>query len=138
MATINMQTMRYINLLDRASHVKTKQCFIYNNTIFFAVPASLVSRAIGPAALNVRKISEELGKKIRIIAEPFGLADALRFVQELVSPIKFKSLEIKEGSFVLTAGSNQNKAILIGRNRRRFYELQKIIRDIFGMEIRIV
>lgn len=138
MAIINMQTMRYINLLDRASRVKTKQCFIYNNTIFFSVPRELVSKAIGPAALNVRKIQENLGKKVRIISEPRGLFDAPRFVHDLVSPTRFKSLEIKEGCFILTAGSNQNKAILIGRNRRRFDELQKILHDLFGVNLEII
>jgi len=138
MAIINMQTMRYINLLDRASRVKTRQCFIYNNTIFFSVPRELVSKAIGPAALNVRKIQENLGKKVRIIPEPKGLFDAPRFVHDLVSPTRFKSLEIKDGSFILTAGSNQNKAILIGRNRRRFDELQKILHDLFGVNLEII
>jgi len=138
MAIINMQTMRYINLLDRASRVKTRQCFIYNNTIFFSVPRELVSKAIGPAALNVRKIQENLGKKVRIIPEPKGLFDAPRFVHDLVSPTRFKSLEIKENCFILTAGSNQNKAILIGRNRRRFDELQKILHDLFGVNLEII
>lgn len=133
-----MQTMRYINLLDRASSVKTNKCFIYNNTIFFAVPKSLVSKAIGPAALHVRRIQEHLGKRIRIIPEPQGLADASKFVQDLVSPVKFKSLEIKDSSFVLTAGNNQNKAALIGRNKRRFEELHKILYDLFVMDLKIV
>ena len=138
MAIINMQTMRYINLLDKASHVKTKQCFVYNNTIFFAVPRELVSRAIGPAAVNVRKIQEDLGKKVRIIAEPAGLREAPRFLHDLVAPTKFKSLEIKEGCFVIIAGNNQSKASLIGRDRRRAEELHKIIHELFGFDLKIL
>lgn len=138
MAIINMQTMRYINLLDRASSVKTKQCFLYNNIIFFAVPKALVSKAIGPSAINVRRIQEHLGKKVRIIPAPFGLEDVPRFVHNLVSPNKFKSIEVKDGAFILTAGNNQNKAVLIGRNKRRFEELRIILLDIFGMELKIL
>ncbi len=133
-----MQTMMYINILDRASNVRTKKCFVYNNTIFFAVPKHLVSRAIGPSALNVKKIQENLGKKVRIIAEPENVWDATRFVQDLVNPNKFKSLEIKDNCFILTAGSNQNKAILIGRNKRRLEELKKILFDSFSMDLKIV
>ena len=133
-----MQTMRYINLLDRASNVKTNKCFVYNNTIFFAVPKELVSKAIGPAALNVKRIQENLGKKIRIIEAPEGIQDVMKFVKEIVMPIKFKSLEIKEREIIITAGNNQNKAILIGRNKRRIDELQNIVRDIFGMELKIL
>ena len=133
-----MQTMRYINLLDRASRVRTNRCFVYNNTIFFAVPRNLVSRALGPAAINVRKIQENLGRKIRIVAEPEGAWDAKRFVGDLVSPNKFKSLEIKDNLIILTAGSSQNKAILIGRNKKRLEELDSILQDIFGMALKIV
>ncbi len=130
--------MRYINLLDRASNVRTKKCFVYNNTIFFAVPKNLVSRAIGPSALNVKKIQENLGRRVRIIAEPENVWDAMRFVKDLVNPNKFKSLEIKDNCFILTAGSNQNKAILIGRDKRRLEELKSIIFDIWGMDLKIV
>ncbi len=138
MATINMQTMRYINLLDRASSVKTQKCFVYNNTIFFAVPRRFVSKAIGPAALNVKRIQENLGKKVRIISEPEGLKNAQRFIEELVSPIRFKSLEIKDNEFIITAGNNQNKASLIGRDKRRLIELESIIYDVFGMATKII
>ena len=56
MTVINMQTMRYLNLLDKESRVRTTTCFVYNNTIIFAVPPYLVSRAIGPNALNTKKL----------------------------------------------------------------------------------
>src|SRR3989344_884778 len=135
MATIDMQTMRYINLLDKASKVKTKQCFIYNNTIFFAVPEELISRAIGPAALHVRIMQEHLGKKIRIIREPRELRDINRFINDLIGPGRFKSLEVKDNCVIVTAGSNQNKAILIGRNKKRLFELQKIIQDVYLMDL---
>ena len=108
-----MQTMRYINLLDRTAHVKTRKCFVYNNTIFFAVPRQFVSKAIGPDASNIRKIQESLGKKIKVIKEAGGYEDAENFVEDVVSPAKFKSFEVKDGAGIITAGNNQNKAILI-------------------------
>jgi transcription antitermination factor NusA-like protein len=129
--------MRYINLLDKAAHVRTTRCFIYNNTIYFAVPKNMVSRAIGPAAVNVKRIQENLHKRVRIIQEPEGISDAERFVREIVEPVKFKSLELKDGEFVMTAGTG-SKAALIGRNKRRLIELAKILKDSFGSELKIV
>ena len=99
-----MQTMRYINLLDKTSKVRTRRCFIYNNIIFFAVPKILVSRAIGPNATNVKKIQENLGKRVKIIPEPKGIEDVDGFVNDLVAPNRFKSIELREGVFYLTAG----------------------------------
>lgn len=132
-----MQTMRYINLLDRASRVKTSKCFVYNNTIIFAVPRDMISRAIGPAGVNIRAIQEKLGKKVKVISEANEILDAERFVRDVVSPLRFKSLELKDNVFILTAGS-ESKAALIGRNRRRLDELNQILKDNFGKEVRII
>lgn len=138
MSVINMQTMRYINLLDRASNVKTSKCFVYNNNIIFAVPKNQVSRAIGPDAVNVKKIQESLGKRVRIIEESNGLNDAKKFVQDVIAPVNFKSIEVKDRELIITAGNTQNKASLLGRNKRRFLELRQIIDDTFHLELKVV
>jgi len=132
-----MKLMRYINLLDRVSNVKTRKCFVYNNAILFAVPRMMVSQAIGPGAYNIKVLQEQLGKRIRIVTEPRGVADAVNFVREVVSPIKFRSLEIKDGIFILNAGSS-SKAALIGRNKARLEELREIVKNNFGIDLKIV
>jgi hypothetical protein len=38
----------------------------------------------------------------------------------------------------LTAGNTQNKAALIGRDKRRLLEMQKIIKDFFSRDFRII
>ncbi len=133
-----MQTMRYINLLDRESRVKTRNCFIYNNAIVFAVPPHMMSKAIGPDANHIRRLQEQLGKKIRIIREPYGIEDLERFVLDIVSPVKFKSIEVKEGEIVISSGGTQNKASLLGRNKKRYEELNQILEDIFTMKLRVL
>ena len=65
MSIINMQTMRYLNLLDITSRVKTNKCFSYNNIIIFAVPGFMISKAIGPNAINIRKLQEKIGSHVR-------------------------------------------------------------------------
>ncbi|MCH7965198.1 MAG: KH domain-containing protein [Bacteroidetes bacterium] len=137
MATINMQTMRYINLLHKVSGVSTRNCFVYNNVIIFSVSDKNMSRAIGPSGKNIKYIQEKLGKKVRIVKESLGIEDATRFVGDVVSPVTFISLELKNDIFILTAGI-RSKAALIGRNRRRLLELSKIVEDNFGKDLKIV
>lgn len=132
-----MQTMRYINLFRRISKVNTKNCFVYNNVIIYVVPSGAIRRALGDRGKNVKEIQETLGKKIRIIEEANNPGEAQRFVQDIVEPINFKSLEVRDGIFVLTAGS-QGKAALFGRNKRRFAELNQILEDYFGKELKII
>jgi len=94
-------------------------------------------KAIGDNAKNVRRLNEILRKKIKIIAVPQSIKDAKKFIEAIVSPVGFKDIEIKDNELILNAGS-QNKAALIGRHKRRFLEMQKIIDNYFGKEFRIV
>lgn len=138
MAFLNMQTIRYINLLDKVSNVKTSKCFVYNGTIIFAVPSNLVSKAIGPGAVNIRRIQESLGKRVRVMSRAEGKEDAERFVRNLVEPVSFKSVEVRDGELIIVAGSTQSKAALIGREKRRLNELSQIVKDTFSLDLRII
>lgn len=135
--TIDMQDMRYLNLFGKITRVDTRFCLKYNGIIIFCVPRHLVSKAIGEGGKNVKQIHEILGKKIKIISSPRGVQDVKPFIEFIVHPLTFRDLEIRDNEITLTAGT-QNKAALIGRNKRRFFEMQKIIRDFFGREFRIV
>jgi transcription antitermination factor NusA-like protein len=137
MKTIDMQDMRYLNLFGRITKVSTRFCFKYNENIIFCVPRPLISKAVGEGGKNIRHINEILKKRIKVIPRPQGIHDAKQFIGEIVKPVSFKDLEIKNNEMILTAGS-QSKAALIGRNKRRFLEMQKIVKDFFGKEFKIV
>ena len=135
--TIDMQEMRYLNLFEKITTVSTRFCFKYNESIVFCVPMNMISRAVGENGRNAKKISEVLGRKIKIISVPKGIENAKKFVQDIVSPVRFRNLEVKNNEIILPAGSH-SKAALIGRNKRRLIELQKISKDYFGKELKIV
>lgn len=131
--TIDMQFMRYINLFEKMSRVSTTNCFVYNNTIFFAVPKSLVSQAIGPGASNVKRMSETLRKKIKVIVMPNDEKGIRNFIEEIVDPIQINALELKDGVVFISA-DRQGKAMLIGRNRVREQELMDILSKTFKIK----
>ena len=135
--TIDMQVMRYINLFAKVSKISSKHCFIYNNTIIFVVPASKVSQAIGENGKNIKKMSEILDKKVKVVLLPKGIEDAEKFITTIIYPIEIKNIEIQDGYLIINAGM-QSKAMLIGRNKRRLEEMRKIIKNYFGKELRIV
>ena len=135
--TINMQDMRYLNLFGKITRVSTRFCFKYNEAIVFCVPKPLISKAIGEGGRNIKQINEILRKRIKIVPGPRGIQDVKGFIGAIVKPVTFRDLEIKDNEIILTAGS-LNKAALIGRNKRRFLEMQKIVKDYFGKEFRIV
>jgi len=135
--TIDMQSIRYLNLFGKITKINTRYCFRYNEALIFGVPKNLISKAIGENAGNLKQISKIVGKRIKVVAIPRDVKDAKYFISSVVSPVTFKELEITPEEIILTAGSS-NKAALIGRNKRRFFEMQRIVRDFFGREFRII
>lgn len=135
--TMDMEDLRHLNLFSKITQVGTRFCFDYNDAIIFCVPKQLIFKAVGQDGKNVRQISTVLQRKIKIIPQPNGIQHAKDFIQAIVNPIRFKDLEVKDNEIILTAGS-QSKAALIGRNKRRLLEMQKIVKSFFGKEFRVV
>jgi len=133
--TIDMQGMRYLNLFEKITFVRTRYFFKYNDTIMFCVPRGLLSKALGENSSNLKKISDILKKRIRIVAMPTGIKDAKEFVQTIVAPFQFKDLEVIGDDVVLIGGIN--KAAFIGREKRRLLEMQEIIKDFFNKGFRV-
>ena len=136
--TFDMQFIRYINLFGRITNVSAKHCFMYNNMIVFIVPGFAIERSLGRDNSNLKRISDILGKRVRVVAEPKGKKDIERFIKVLVSPIEYQNIEVKEDEVIITAGM-ESKAMLIGRGRVREQELKQILEQYFGIKnVRIV
>lgn len=140
MATIiDMQQMRYINLLSKVSGVEPNFSFLYSGQLFYLVPLRSVSKAIGKDAVNARKISSIVNKKVKIIATPKrdDEAQILKFVIGLIEPVETNKIEVKESDVIISA-SRMSKANLIGRNRFKEKQLSKILKDVLGKGLKFV
>ncbi|MDD5699895.1 MAG: hypothetical protein PHH00_01730 [Candidatus Nanoarchaeia archaeon] len=136
-STINMQDIRHLNLFSQITKIDTRFCFEYNNTIFFCVPRHLISKAIGEDGRNSKQLSRILERNIRIIFSPSGVEESGEFIQSIIHPVEFRSIDVRDNEIIINAGA-KNKAALIGREKRRFFEMKKIVKDFFGREFRII
>ena len=137
---LDMQFMRYLNLFSRITGVQTTVCFVYNTIIVFGVKERDMSLAIGRGAENVKRISEILRRKIKIVGMPSGNGpkDIEHFIKEVVAPLSFTKFDFQNG-IVTLSGSMQNKAGLIGRNSVRLKELEEILKRYFDVsELKVI
>lgn len=135
--TISMQDMRHLNLFDKVTKLRTSSCFSYNDTLMYCVPKSKIQQAIGKSNENLRRISEIVKKRVRIIALPRGEEGIEPFIKSIIAPVQFKELQVTEGEVIVNAGP-QSKAALLGRNKRRLLEMQKIVADFFKKEYKVI
>lgn len=132
-----MEDLRHLNLFSKITKISTRYCFSYNNILMFCVPKFKISQALGKGGENLKKISDILKKRIRILPTPRGIEDAETFIQGIINPVVFNSIEIKDNEIIINAGS-QSKAALLGRNKRRLLEMQKIVKEFFGVEYKVI
>ena len=102
----------------------------------FCVPKSKISQALGRDNENLRKLSGIVKKRIRVLPKPRGIEDAKTFIQQIIAPVTFKEMNITPEEIIVNAGS-ENKAALLGRNKRRLLEMQKIVKNFFGLDYRV-
>lgn len=131
-----MQNMRYLNLFEKITGIQTRFCFEYNNFLMFCVPRPMISRAIGEKGRNIKKLNDILGKRIKIVPAPRDSGDAELLIKSIVNPVTIKNVEVAENEIIVNAG--RNKAALIGRNKRRMIEMEKVTKGFFGKEFRVV
>jgi transcription antitermination factor NusA-like protein len=122
-----------MNFFEKFIGLRTKHCFSFNGTLFFVVKPNFVAKAIGENGINIRKLALKLRRRIRIIAAPSSIADAEKFVASLVYPVQFKKFSIQGGEACITA-SQQSRAMIIGRNKTRLAELEKILDEYFNIK----
>lgn len=136
-SVLDMQDLRYLNLFAKITKVDTRYFFEYNNMLVFCVPRRLVQKALGQNAENLKKISSIVGKRIRVVAHPEKIEDAKEFIERTVSPLTFEGLEITADEIIMVAGK-MNKALLIGREKKRLSEMKNIVKYFFKRDFRIV
>jgi transcription antitermination factor NusA-like protein len=134
--TIDMQGMRYLNLFEKITGVRTRYFFKYNETLMFCVPRHALAKALGKNRENLKRMSDVLKKRVRIVVKPDRLNDIKNFFSTIVSPLQFKNIEVKENEIILNSGG-MNKAAFIGRDKRRLYEMRGIVKDFFNKDFRV-
>ena len=128
---LEMQDIQYMNLFSKITKVQASNCFKYNSHIVFVVKAQNVMRAVGSNGINVKRLSERIGKKIKIAPAPRSERDIQRFTLSIVHPVQFKHIMNNGGDVTIQAGGIQPKAMLIGRESSKLNELKSILKQYF-------
>lgn len=125
-----------MTIFENLTRSKVKECYIdINKQIVFVVEPGQAGKAIGKNGVNIRKISDKLHKKVKVIE--FN-PDVVRFVANAIYPLKSEKIYEEDGVINITTNGPRLKALLIGRDQRNIKELQKLVSKYFDVKVKIL
>lgn len=131
---LNLQSIQQINLFENVTGAKVKDC-INDEELIFIIEEGNIKRALGKDNANIKKLESLLKKNIKLIAYS---KDVVKFVTNLIYPIKPDNIELKDDIIYITIRDSKLKGRVYGRGRERLKKLELIIKKYFNIkEIRI-
>ncbi|MFH1316447.1 MAG: NusA-like transcription termination signal-binding factor [Candidatus Woesearchaeota archaeon] len=132
----DFKLIKLISLFENMTHAKVKDCIDTDNLTIFIVGQNEIGKAIGKNGINVRKIENKIKKKIKIIEYN---PDMIKFIKNIIFPIKVKEVKIEDEGIVKIISSDlKSRGFLIGRNASILRSNENIIKRYFDInEIKV-
>jgi len=129
---LDPETLELSPLLERVTGVKVKDCFKGDNEIiYFIVDAGQLGKAIGRDAINIKRIQQELGKKVRIIEYRDNVID---FIKNVIYPFKVEEIIEENGEIIIKDKNRKTKSLLIGRDSKNLKLINRAVKRFFNIK----
>lgn len=127
-------TMKIISLFQSMTSAGVKDCIQNDDELIFIVNEGDIGKAIGKNAVNIKRLSYLMKRKIKIVEYS---SDLKSFVANFIMPFKAEISE-EEGTITLKTTDSRAKGILIGRGGQNLRQLENNIKRHFQIkEIRV-
>jgi N utilization substance protein A len=134
----DVSLIKTMSLFETVSRADLKDCFIdKNDQMVFVVDEQFMSRAIGKAGANVKRLESLLNRKIKILGFTPNL---LQFVRNLLYPLQVGDISEQQGIITISGNDPRMRGLLIGKNSQNLKSNLSIIQRYFEdiKEIRVV
>ena len=133
---LNQEMMGLSSLMERITKAKVKDCFTdEEGSIFFVVAPGEIGKAIGKGASNIKRLQQELQRKIRIIEYNDNVVE---FVKNIIYPLHVQSITEEQGVIVIKETNKKAKSLLIGRQGRNLKLIDRAVKRFFQHEIKVI
>ena len=132
---LDQETLGLSSLMEKRTHARIKDCFQDKETIFFVVARGDMGKALGKGAENVKRIQQELDKRVRLIEYRDNVVD---FVKSIIYPIKVEEVVEEEGIVFIKDSRKKTKSMLIGREGKNLVLINRAVKRFFNKEVKVV
>lgn len=127
------QSMQLMSLFERITQAKLKDSFEVGDLQVFVVQPGQIGKAVGRSGANVKKLAEQLKKKIKIIEYS---PEVKVFVKNTTFPLIPDEVILDEENRIVTVVPKDtlSRGLMIGRQAIKLRETEKIIQRFFDVE----
>lgn len=131
---LDQEVLGLSSLMERLTGARVKDCFREQDMVYFVVAPGELGKAVGKGGIHVKRVQQELGKKIRIIEFSPSIHE---FVRNIIYPLQVEKI-IEEDSIILQESNRRTKSLLIGREGRNLKLINRAVRRFFNKEVKVV
>lgn len=133
---LDQDTLGLSSLMERITRVRVKDCFRDENsgTIYFVVETGQLGRAIGKGGSNIKKVQQEIGKRIRVVEYRERVVE---FVKSFIYPAQVEEVVENEEMIIIKDPSKKTKSLLIGREGRNLMLINRAVKRFFNKEVKV-
>ncbi len=123
------------SLMEKVTRAKVKDCFTdEEGTIFFVVAPGEIGKAIGKGASNIKRLQQELQRKIRVIEYHENVVE---FVKNIIYPLRVQSIIEEQDAVVIKDSNRKTKSALIGRGGKNLQLTNRAVKRFFNKEVKV-
>jgi N utilization substance protein A len=123
-------------LMEKITKARVKDCFKdEEGTIYFVVGTGEIGKAVGKGGSNIKKVQQELGKRVRVIEYSENGVD---FVKNIIVPLRVQEIVEVENIILIKESSRKTKSALIGRGGKNLQLINRAVKRFFNKEVKVV
>jgi len=133
---LDQDTLGLSSLMEKIARVRVKDCFKDENSsvIYFVVEAGQLGKAVGKGGVNIKKVQDQLGKKIKVVEYR---SSVINFIKSFIYPLKVDDIVEENDTIILKDSSKKTKSLLIGREGRNLSIINRAVKRFFNKDVKV-
>jgi len=136
MRKYDLETIRFINLFEKVTKSRVKDCFQNKERLVFIIIHGDIRKALGKDNVNISKMERLLNRKIKIVE--FN-PEVLTFIRNLLMPLRVQDIRQEENIVTITGPDTKTKGLMIGSKAQNLRATELIVNKYFQIkEIKVI
>lgn len=132
---MDREAMELSLLFEKITRAKVIDCFQDKELICFVVAKGELGKALGKGAINLKRVQQEFGKRVKLIEHS---DDVIQYARNAIYPLQVEEIAIEDQTLIIRDSNKKTKSLLIGRDGKNLQLLKRAIRRFFNVDVKVV